>query len=445
MSPFSRRALFQSASAFVAAEAALQILSSPLLGRLGSASRLRRAILDGDGAALAQGAASAPKNPLFVFTCHAKWDSAGWLNRPNQAAKDVVGNAACGVSSAYPTLGLTVQFGDYLKDVEGDVGMAVCPVTSVAAGHTYSGLRTALDKTGCLASYVNSANGALMSLYFASVGSVDGATACFGPGGQQLITYGDIDSAVNSLLKAIDPLSNLAAPAQTLLTHLNDRILKDPKFRAGLEDIAARLRSAQDPLRAAAARAQTNPATTLTAANQMTPDVLMANNPLIPQLDVAFALIDRGLTQAVDISAANSDPNSGGGHADQGGQNVAYGGRSPNEVKSCVAQALAYIYKKYPNAICSFNSDGGRGPDGADTGNYEGLITGPKDLIKTVFVNGDSRADSATFGSDAPAVALSDGSTAVPTQANLMATMAKAAGIRLGDYAYIPQMLVDVG
>jgi hypothetical protein len=441
MTRFSRRSLFQTATAAVAAQAGLQLLSSrfaktPIL------AELQRAVLDGDGTALAQAPSSAPKNPLFVFSVHAKWDSAGWINRPNQVSVGVVGNANCGVSEAYPMHGLTIQFGDYLKDIEKTVALGIVPVTTTNGNHDYTGLRATMARTGCLASFANDSMGSMMPLYFSSVGAADGATAVFAAGGQQLITYDNIGGAVDSLLRAIDPLTNMAPEAQTLLTRLNARILQDPKFRSSLEDLAQRLVSAKDPLQAAATRANANPATQLTNDNLMTADVLAANNPFMPQLDTAFSLMDRGLVHAVELSGANSDPNDNGDHNNRGGNNVAFGQRSPNEMKACVAQAIATIYKKYPNALVTFNSDGGRAARGGDTQNYEGIVMGPKSLIKTVFVNAGSRDDSAKFGTNPDAVALSDGTRAAPNQANLMATVAKAAGITLTDTPYIPELLV---
>jgi hypothetical protein len=183
---------------------------------------------------------------------------------------------------------------------------------------------------------------------------------------------------------------------------------------------------------------------TLNAASQMDAAVLRSNNPLIPQIDASRSLIELGLLTSVTLTIANSDPNGGGDHDGRGGNNVAYGQRSPNEVKSCVAQALSYIYSIFPNAICSIVSDGGRSDNGGDTQNFEAFITGPQDIIDTVFVNAESRNDSSTFGQNPAQARLSNGSMARPTQANVMATVAKAAGFDI-EYPHIPAALKKAG
>lgn len=156
---------------------------------------------------------------------------------------------------------------------------------------------------------------------------------------------------------------------------------------------------------------------------------------------LAAALINLGLMQAATVSIANSDPNAGGDHANRGGNNVAYGPRSPNEVKSCVAQALAYVFSIFPGAVVSIVSDGGRTANGGDTQNLEAFLAGPKDVVNSTFINSASRTDSAQFGSGPLPVKLSNGLTMAPNQAHVMSTAAKAAGLSLGDTPYIPALL----
>ena len=438
---FSRRSLFGTAAAAVAVEAGARLFCAPLAHTLGM-SRLQRAVFDGDGRALADDAFAVAKNPMFILTVQAKWESAGWLNRPNPKANGIIGNPLADVSAAYTGFGLTKMFGDYLAPLNGNVGMAIIPVSTTSGNHVYDGLRATMSTTGCLPAYVSTAKASLMSLHFSSVGTADGATACFDKGGVPLISYPTIDSAVSSLLNALGPLQNLPAESQHLLSLLNDRVTKDERFRKGLEDLAGRLHAASDPLNKALSDAKATPMQ-LTAATQLDETVLATNNPLLPQLSAVGALIDLGLIHAATLSISNSDPNAGGDHAGRGGSNVAYGARSPNEVKSCVAQAVAKIFARYPNALVSITSDGGRSPDGGDSENFEAFIFGPSSLIKTTFVNADSRNDSAAFGSNPMPATLSDGTRPAPNQAHVMATVAKAAGIDLGTTPYIPALLAN--
>ncbi len=438
---FNRRKLIGSATAAVAAQAGVSLLTSAFFPKNALTARLRRAVAQGDGRALADDDAfSVAAHPIFIFTVHAKWESAGWLSRPNPQAVGITGNPLADLSNAFPGHGLTKMFGDYLKPLEGKVGFGIVPCTTTTGNHVYDGLRSTMDKTGCLPSYVNESQGSLMSMHFSSVGTADGATACFGKGGAQLITYNSLNSAVGSVLNALDPLRNLAPEAQRVLGQLNDRVTKDQRFRAGLEDLAGRLESARQPLNAAMTLAGTKPAA-MTTATQMTAAALMANNPLIPQIDAAAALIKLGLMKAATVSIANSDPNAGGDHANQGGNNVAFGGRSPNEVKSCVAQALAHLFEIFPGAIASVVSDGGRNANGGDSQNFEAFLIGPPDLVKTVFLNASTRDDSGQFGSGPGAVTLSTGAKMAPNQAHVMSTVARAAGLSLEDSPYIPELL----
>jgi hypothetical protein len=439
-SPISRRTLFGAATAALAAEAGARVLGGPLFGGSTLGLRMRRAVLDGDGRAFAD-TFTPTSTPIFVFTVHAKWESAGWLNRPNPAAVGIVGNANADVSKAFPGFGLTKMFGDYVAPLAGKVGFGIVPVTTTSGNHVYDGLRNTMSSTGCLPAAAGEALSSLMALHFSSVGTADGATACFAKGGAQLITYDSMNSAVSSMMNALTPLTNLPASAQPLLQQLNDRVTKDQRFRQGLEDLANRLSSARDPLNAALALANAAPPKGMTTFDQMVPADLQAQNPLVPQVDAAAALIKLGLLQACTISIANSDPNAGGDHAARGGSNVAFGARSPNEVKSCVAQAIARIYSQFPQAYVSITSDGGRQAAGGDSENFEAFLFGPPDKVANVFVNADQRKDSSTFGTNPPPAALSDGSSMPPTQANLMATVAKAVGFPLGDTPYIPALL----
>lgn len=434
----NRRHLMSTASAAVASEVGIQLLSSPFFLRNSLSDRLRKAVYQGDGRALAQDAFTVAQHPIFIFTVHAKWESAGWLTRPNPQAVGVVDNPLAVASSAFADFGLTRMFGDYLAPLEGKVGFGIVPCTTTTGNHVYDGLRATMEKTGCLPSYMNETQGSLMALHFSSVGTADGATACFAKGGSQLITYGSLNTAVSSVLNALDPLRNLAPEAQKVLSSLNERVTKDQRFRAGLEDLAARLESARKPLNAALVKANTAPAQ---MQNQMDPAALMAANPLIPQIDAAASLINLGLMQAATVSIANSDPNAGGDHANRGGNNVAYGPRSPNEVKSCVAQALAYLFSIFPGAIASIVSDGGRNANGGDTQNFEAFLVGPSDVVNTTFLNAASRADSGQFGSGPAPVALSNGQSMAPNQSHVMSTVARAAGLTLGDTPYIPGLL----
>lgn len=439
---FSRRALIGAATAAVAVEAGMQILNSPLLGggRGQTLTRLRRAVLDGDGRALAADAFTPAANPVFIFTVQAKWDSAGFLNRPNPLAVGIVGNPLAAASTAFPQYGLTQMFGDYLKTLNSNIGFGIVPITTTSGNHVYDGLRATMATTGCLPAFIGQSAGSLMSLHFSSVGTADASTACFAAGGTQLISYPSLDSAVSSMLNALKPLQDLPADSTTLLTSLNNYVTTNATFRQGLEDLAGRLQSAQTPLTAAQTTADATPKMTTTF-DQMDPTQLTPTNPLLPQIAAAGTLFDLGLIHSTTISIANSDPNAGGNHAARGGSNVAYGPRSPNEVKSCVAQAIAQIYQRYPNALVSITSDGGRAPDGGDQENFEAFIFGPNKLINSTFVNASSRADSSTFGSTPQTVTLSDGTNAIPNQANLMSTVAKAAGLVLGETPYIPALL----
>ncbi len=436
----NRRHLMSTASAAVASEVGMQLLSSPFFLRNTLSDRLRKAVYQGDGKALAQDAFAVTEHPVFIFTVHAKWESAGWLTRPNAQAVGVVGNPLAEASTAFADFGMTKMFGDYLAPLEGKVGFGVVPCTTTTGNHVYDGLRATMEKTGCLPSYLNETQGSLMALHFSSVGTADGATACFAKGGSQLITYGSLNTAVSSVLNALDPLRNLAPEAQKVLASLNDRVTRDQRFRAGLEDLAGRLESARKPLNAALVKASTAPAQ-MAAGAQMDATALMASNPLIPQIDAAVSLINLGLMQAATISIANSDPNAGGDHANQGGNNVAYGPRSPNEVKSCVAQALAYLFSIFPGAIASIVSDGGRNANGGDSQNFESFLVGPQSIVNTTFVNSASRSDSGQFGSGPGPVKLSNGQMMTPNQSHVMSTVAKAAGLTLGDTPYIPALL----
>jgi len=435
----TRRTLFGAATAAIAAEAGMRLFNAPLAKTLGL-SRMQRAVLDGDGRALADDAFAVAANPIFILTVQAKWESAGWLNRPNPKANGIVGNGLADVSSAFPDFGLTKMFGDLLAPLESNVGMAVIPISTTSGNHVYDGLRATMNTTGCLAAYVGAARASLMSLHFSSVGTADGATACFDKGGVPLISYPTVDSAVNSLLNALGPLQNLPAESQHLLSLLNERVTKDARFRKGLEDLALRLQAAKDPLNTALSDAKATPPQ-LTAANQLDSAILASNNPLLPQISAAGALIDLGLIHAATLSISNSDPNAGGDHAGRGGSNVAFGARSPNEVKSCVGQAVAKIFARYPNALVSITSDGGRSAEGGDSQNFEAFIFGPASLIKTTFVNAESRSDSSNFGNNPTPAALSNGTLAAPNQAHVMATVARAAGGDLGTTPYIPAML----
>lgn len=434
----NRRTLFGAATAAVASEIGAHLLTSPLLPRTAGLASLRKAVLGGDGQALGAEAFLTPKHPIFILTVHAKWESAGWLFRPNQQAVGVVNNPNAALSDAFATHGLTKQFGNHLKPLEGKIGLAVVPATTTSGNHVYDGLRLTMSETGCLPAFVNEALGSLMTLYFASVGTADGATACFGRGGTQLITYGSMDTAVSSIMGALDPLKNLPGTSKKLLTRLNDRVTKDQRFRANLESLANRLEAAKQPLNAALALAKTAP---MQNADQMIAAQLKTINPFIPQIDAAASLMELGLLQAAVISGANSDPNGGGDHAARGGNNIAYGARSPNEIKSCVAQALVHIYERFPNAIVSIVSDGGRSANGGDQQAFEGWITGPVDIVDNVFLNAEARDDSAKFGQNPPVVDLSNGTKGVPNEAHLMATVAKAAGVTLSQYPYIPGLL----
>ncbi len=433
----NRRKLFGAATAAMATEFGAHLLSSALPGSSGL-SAVRKAVLGGDGQALGAEAFVAPKNPIFIFTVHAKWESAGWLARPNAQAVGVVGNPNAAVSDAFAMHGLTKQFGDHMKPLEGKIGFGVLPATTTSGNHVYDGLRLTMSDTGCLPAFVNESLSSLMTLYFASVGTADGATACFGRGGNQLITYGSMDTAVGSIMGALDPLKNLPPTSQSLLTQLNDRVTKDRRFRTNLEALANRLAAAKDPLNAALALSKVAP---MQNADAMIADQLKTVNPFLPQIDAAAALMELGLLQAAVISGANSDPNGGGDHAARGGNNIAFGARSPNEIKSCVAQALAHIYERFPNAIVSIVSDGGRSANGGDQQAFESWIAGPTDLVNTVFLNADARDDSAKFGQTPPAILLSNGTTAVPNEANMMATVAHAAGVPMTNYPYIPGLL----
>ena len=447
--PISRRSLASlagRASALVAAATGAKILGDGGLIGAGSPealARLRRALVDGDGRAFAAADAfGVSPHPIFILTVQAKWDSSGWLSRPNPRAVGVAGNPLAEASSAFSSLGLTKMFGDHVASLEGKVGIAVVPVTTTTGNHVYDGLRLTMSTTGCLPAYVATETGSLMSLHFSSVGAADAATACFGKGGTQLISYPTMDSAVSSLTNALEPLQSLPGSASAVLAQLNDRVTRDTQFRKGLEDLAARLAAAKDPL--AAARAAGNgPTRNLTAVTQMDPAALLPLNPLVPQIMAAQSLIDLGLIHAVTLSIANSDPNAGGDHAGRGGSNVAFGPKSPNEVKSCVGQALVEIFRRYPGAIVSITSDGGRGADGGDAQNFEGFIAGPADLVKTVFIGADSRSDSTQFGSTPQPIMVSSGQAVVPSQAHLMSTVARAAGIEFGAAPYITGMLVS--
>lgn len=434
----NRRKLFGAATAAVATEVGANLLSSSLLPRTAGLSSVRKAILGGDGKALGDEAFTAPTNPIFIMTVHAKWESAGWLSRPNPEAVGIVNNPNAAVSDAFAMHGLTKQFGDHLKPLEGKIGFGIVPATTTSGNHVYDGLRLTMTDTGCLPSFVNESLSSLMTLYFASVGTADGATACFGKGGNQLITYGSMDSAVGSIMGALDPLKNLPPTSQTLLTQLNDRVTKDRRFRSNLESLANRLAAAKQPLNAALALAKTAPMANF---DMMNPDQLKTANPFIPQIDAAASLMELGLLQAAVISGANSDPNGGGDHAARGGNNIAYGSRSPNEIKACVAQALVHIFTRFPNAIVSIVSDGGRTANGGDQQAFESWIAGPTDLINTTFLNAESRDNSSKFGRNPPTIALSNGTNAVPNEANVMATVARAAGISMPNYPYIPGLL----
>ncbi len=440
MSIINRRKFFGTASAALAAQAGASLLTSPFFPKTGLAARLRQAILDGDGKALAGDAFSVAKHPIFIITAHAKWESAGWLSRPNQQSVGIVGNPDTAPSAAYAMHGFTKQFGDYLQPLAGKIAFGIIPATTTSGNHVYDGLRLTMDKTGCLPAFVNEANGGLMSLYFASVGTADGSTACFGKGGSQLITYSTLDSAVGSVLNALDPLKNLPPASQTVLSRLNSRVTSDANFRGGLEQLATRLESAKAPL--AAARTLAGQTPMALPAGTAAPDALKSNNPLLPQIEAAAPLINLGLMHATVISIANSDPNNGGDHAARGGNNVAFGARSPNEVKSCVAQALVRIFELFPEAIVSLVSDGGRGPTGGDSQNFEGWIAGPEAIVKNSFINSASRDDSAKFGSTPMPVALSGGTNMAPNESHIMSTVARAAGLTMNDYPYIPGLLV---
>lgn len=437
----SRRNLFGTATAALAAEAGTQLLTSPFLPKSAAMDQLKRAVLDGDGRALANDAFTPPSQPIFVIAVHAKCEAAGILNRPNPASVGIVGNALADLSTAFPMLGLTKQFGDPLKGVEPNIGMAMVPVTTTSGNHVYDGLRNTMEKTGCLPAFVNENANSMMTLHFASVGTADGATACFGKGGSQLITYSSIDAAVSSLLNALGPLKDLPPEAQKLLNGLNDRVTKDQKLRQGLESLANRLDAARTPLSAARSRANVR-GTALTPATQLDDAMLAANNPLLPQFDTAAALMDLGLLHGATLSIANSDPNGGGDHAATGGNNVAYGAKSPNQVKSCIAQALAVIFQRYPDALVTFESDGGRTAIGGDSQNYVSALVGSAKRVKNILVNPDAVDDSAKFGSNPPVVTLSNGAKMVPNQSHMMSTLAKAAGLTLGDIPFIPALLV---
>lgn len=368
-------------------------------------------------------------------------ESAGWISRPNPAAVGIVGNPNVAASTAFASYGLTKMFGDYIQGLEGNVGFGIVPTTTTTGNHVYDGLRNTMSTTGCLPAAAGQQFGSLMALNFASVGTADGATACFGAGGTQLITYSTVNDAVGSMLNALGPLQNLPNSAQNLLQTLNNRVTTDQRFRLGLEQLAGQLQAAQSPL--ALAQTEADVATKVpTTVDQTDQAAVAAINPLISQIDCAAALMKLGLLHATTVAIANSDPNAGGNHAARGGTNTAFGPRSPNEVKSCVGQAISHIYSLFPNAIVSITCDGGRTADGGDAENFEAFIFGPSNKIASVFVNADGRSDSGMFGNTPPAATLSNGSSAPPTEANVMATVAQAAGFTLPNIPYIPALLV---
>ena len=411
-SKLSRRSLVGAATAVLATEAGVHLLASPFLPKTNFTNRLKRAVLDGDGRALASDAFAVAKNPIFILTVQAKWDSAGWLSRPNPLAVGIVGNPLVAPSTAFPSLNLTQMFGDYLLPLGDKVGLGIVPVSTTAGNHVYDGLRATMSKTGSLPYSVGETSGSLLALNFSSRGSADASTACFAADGTQLITYPSLDNAVSSMLDALTPLTkSLPTAAQGLLAMLNNRVTKDQTFRQGLEQLANRLQSAQAPLNAALELANTAPKMNGNF-NQMNAAALSATNPLMPQIAAAAAVIDIGLIHAVTLSISNSDPNAGGNHDGRGGNNVAYGQLSPNEVKSCVGQAVAEIFRRYPTALVSINSDGGRSANGGDQQNFEGFIFGPASLINSTFVNASERSDSAQFGTTPPTATTAFRSTA---------------------------------
>lgn len=439
---FSRRSLVGAATAALAAETGAHILTSSLFPETATLARIRRAVVSGDGRALADDSLFVkPEHPVFTFTVHAKWESAGWINRPNPQAVGVVGNTACEVSEKYKSLGLTRQFGDYLDFDESKVGCAIIPASTTSGNHAYTGLQQTMDKTGCLSYFVNSALGGLLPLYFASVGTADGSTAVFSPGVNQLITYPTVDAAVSAFMDALTPLRNVSGAPAEVLAALNGRVQQDEALKKSLEALAERLETARKPLQDAVTLANTKPMTNGVGINVL-PDwaTLASFNPGIPQADALMALMDLGLTSSGVISFANSDPNGGGDHAATGGTNVAHGPRSPNQNKMCVAQTISHIFKRYPGAIITLNTDGGRTAGGGDSQPFECFLFGPLGIVNTVFVNAASRDDSSKFGTNPQPVKLSDGSSMVPNEAHIGSTAAKAAGINMPT-PYIPEVL----
>jgi len=324
------------------------------------------------------------------------------------------------VESGFRSRGLTQLFGDSLVGLPTDVALCINNAwSSNVGGHNLSTANLGMEYGGFNSYFEEGLKDSGGSSLFGAVGIAlqsdanNSEDAFIARGGTKMKAFSSVSELKMTIENAIRPLTG-ANETMGMIKTFDAYATKDKEFRDRLGELAEMMGGALPDLEVAEQLA----------------------DPIMKQARAIIASHKAGISKNFMMTVPHDDTNGGGDLTNPGGEKSL----SPLQTTPLIGQAIVEMHKAIPNLIVVSCGDGGRGNNNNDQGPGMAFITGPSSLIRDTTLA--TVSDVSQVGQNFADIQLSDGSRAVSTQANWLATALRAAGISI-DVPHVSEALVN--